>query len=119
VSHSAIADDYEESCGEITPFLYSVPDLRVSSGLARRNVGSPTAMRGPGAVPGLYALESAMNELAHKLDIDPVEFRLMSEPKVDESSGLPFSSWHFVECLKTCAEKFGWAQRTPAIGSMK
>ncbi|MPW21667.1 molybdopterin-dependent oxidoreductase [Paraburkholderia sp. CNPSo 3157] len=118
LNHTAIADDYQESCGEITPFLYSVPNLRVSSGLARRNVGSPTAMRGPGAVPGLYALESAMNELACKLDIDPVEFRLMNEPKVDESTGLPFSSRHFVECLKTGAEKFGWAKRTPAPGSM-
>ena len=118
VNHTAIADDYEESCGEITPFLYSVPNLRVSSGLVRRNVGSPTAMRGPGAVPGLYALESAMNELARKLDIDPVEFRLRNEPKVDESTGLPFSSRHFVECLTTGAEKFGWAQRTSEVGSM-
>lgn len=118
VNHTAIADDYEESCGEITPFLYSVPNLRVSSGLVRRNVGSPTAMRGPGAVPGLYALESSMNELARKLDIDPVEFRLRNEPKVDESTGLPFSSRHFVECLTTGAEKFGWAQRTSEVGSM-
>ncbi|SKC90700.1 xanthine dehydrogenase, molybdenum binding subunit apoprotein [Burkholderia sp. YR290] len=118
VNHTAIADDYEESCGEITPFLYSVPNLRVSSGLVRRNVGSPTAMRGPGAVPGLYALESSMNELARKLDIDPVEFRLRNEPKVDESTGLPFSSRHLVECLTTGAEKFGWAQRTSEVGSM-
>ncbi|WP_227244984.1 xanthine dehydrogenase family protein molybdopterin-binding subunit [Paraburkholderia caribensis] len=118
LNHTAIADDYEESCGEITPFLYSVPNLRVTSGLVRRNVGSPTAMRGPGAVPGLYALESAMNELARKLDIDPVEFRLRNEPKVDESTGLPFSSRNFVECLTTGAEKFGWAQRTAEVGSM-
>ncbi|AMV45053.1 xanthine dehydrogenase family protein molybdopterin-binding subunit [Paraburkholderia caribensis] len=118
LNHTAMADDYEESCGEITPFLYSVPNLRVTSGLVRRNVGSPTAMRGPGAVPGLYALESAMNELARKLDIDPVEFRLRNEPKVDESTGLPFSSRHFVECLTTGAEKFGWAQRTAEVGSM-
>lgn len=119
LNHSALADDYEEGCGEITPVLYSVPDLRVTSGIARRNVGSPTSMRGPGAVPGLYALESAMNELARKLDIDPVAFRLMNEPKVDESTGLPFSSRHFVECLKTGAEKFGWAQRTAEVGSMQ
>jgi len=119
VNHAALADVYQEGCGEMTPVLYSVPNLRVTSGLARRNVGSPTSMRGPGAVPGLYALESAMNELARKLDIDPVEFRLMNEPKVDESTGLPFSSRHFVECLKLGAEKFGWGQRTSAVGSMK
>jgi xanthine dehydrogenase YagR molybdenum-binding subunit len=119
LNHTAIADDYQETCGEITPFLYSVPNLRVSSGLVKRHVGSPTSMRGPGAVPGLYALESAMNELAHELKIDPVELRLKNEPRVDESTGLPFSSRHLVECLRTGAEKFGWAQRTPEVGSMK
>jgi xanthine dehydrogenase YagR molybdenum-binding subunit len=119
VNHTSIADDYQETCGEITPFLYSVPNLRVTSGLAKRHVGSPTAMRGPGAVPGLYALESAMNELAIELNIDPVELRLKNEPRVDESTGLPFSSRHLTECLRTGAEKFGWAQRTPEVGSMK
>jgi xanthine dehydrogenase YagR molybdenum-binding subunit len=119
LNHTSIGDDYQETCGEITPFLYSVPNLRVSSGLVKRHVGSPTAMRGPGAVPGLYALESAMNELARELNIDPVEFRLRNEPQVDESTGLPFSSRHLVECLKTGAEQFGWAQRTPQVGSMQ
>src|SRR6476646_10956691 len=62
VCHQAILDNYHEDCGETTAFLYSVPNLRVAFGLARRNVGSHTSMRGPGAVPGLYATESAMNE---------------------------------------------------------
>jgi xanthine dehydrogenase YagR molybdenum-binding subunit len=119
LNHTAIADTYSESCGEATPLLYSVPNLLVTSGTVPRNVGSPTAMRGPGAVPGLFALESAMDELAIELGIDPVELRIRNEPKVDESSGLPFSSRHLVECLQTGADKFGWAQRTPGIGSMK
>jgi xanthine dehydrogenase YagR molybdenum-binding subunit len=119
VNHEAIADDYVEDCGEATPSMYSTPNLRVTSGTVKRNVGSPTSMRGPGAVPGLFALESAMDELALALKIDPVELRLRNEPEVDESSGLPFSSRHFVECLKTGAEKFGWAKRTPEVGSMK
>jgi xanthine dehydrogenase YagR molybdenum-binding subunit len=76
-------------------------------------------MRGPGAVPGLYALESAMDELAVKLNLDPVEFRIMNEPSVDESTGLPFSSRHLVECLRTGAERFGWEKRTPGVASMK
>ena len=71
VNHHAILDNYHEDCGEATAFHYSVPNLRVKFGRARRNVGSPTAMRGPGAVPGLYATESAMNELADQLKIDP------------------------------------------------
>jgi xanthine dehydrogenase YagR molybdenum-binding subunit len=118
LNHVAIADEYQESCGEVTPVIYSTPNLRVTSGLTRRNVGSPTAMRGPGAVPGLYAIESAMNELARELNLDPVELRLRNEPPVDESTGLPFSSRHLVECLRTGAERFGWSQRSAGVGSM-
>jgi len=119
VNHTSIADNYKEDCGEATPFLYSTENLRIRSSLAKRNVGTPTPMRGPGAVPGLFALESAMDELAIKLKIDPVQLRIMNEPKIDESNGLPFSSRHMVECLQTGAEKFGWNKRTAEIGSMK
>lgn len=119
VNHQAILDNYHEDCGEATAFQYSVPNLRVAFGRARRNVGSPTAMRGPGAVPGLYATESAMNELADQLKIDPVRLRILNEPKIDESLGIPFSSRHLVECFELGAEKFGWSRRTPAVGSMK
>ncbi|WP_052201046.1 xanthine dehydrogenase family protein molybdopterin-binding subunit [Terriglobus sp. TAA 43] len=119
VNHTSMLDDYDEGCGEATGFIYSCPNVLVTGGLARRNVGTPTSMRGPGAVPGLYALESAMDELAVKLKMDPVELRLKNEPEKDESTGLPFSSRHLKECLTTGAEKFGWARRNPAIGSMK
>ena len=57
-------------------------------------------MRGPGAVPGLYATESAMNELAERLKIDPVRLRIINEPKIDEGLGLPFSSRHLLECFE-------------------
>jgi xanthine dehydrogenase YagR molybdenum-binding subunit len=119
VNHTSIQDDYDEGCGEATALLYSCPNVLVTGGLARRNVGTPTSMRGPGAVPGLYALESAMDELALKLKIDPVQLRLMNEPEKDESTGQPFSSRHLKECLTVGAEKFGWARRDPGIGSMK
>src|SRR5438874_3775998 len=119
VYHHAVYVNYHEDCGEATAFQYSVPNLRVKFGRARRNVGSPTAMRGPGAVPGLYATESAMNELADQLKIDPVQLRVLNEPKIDESLGIPFSSRHLLECLERGAEKFGWSTRTPEIGSMK
>src|SRR2546425_1522410 len=119
VLHQAILDDYHENCGEATAFHYSVPNLRVEFGRARRNVGSPTSMRGPGAVPGLYATESAMNELADQLKIDPVQFRIINEPKIDESLGIPFSSRHMLECLQLGGEKFDWSKRTPEVGSMK
>lgn len=76
-------------------------------------------MRGPGRVPGLYATESAMNELADQLGIDPVKLRILNEPKIDESMGIPFSSRHLLECFQLGAEKFGWSQRDRAVGSMK
>jgi xanthine dehydrogenase YagR molybdenum-binding subunit len=116
---SSILDEVSEDCKECTPYLYSTPNLRVRASLVSRNIGTPTAMRGPGAVPGLFALESAMDELAIALRIDPVQLRLINEPEKDESNGLPFSSRHLKECLTTGADKFGWARRTPEVGSMK
>jgi xanthine dehydrogenase YagR molybdenum-binding subunit len=119
VYHRSMDGDYHENCGEATSFHYSVPNLRVHFGRARRNVGTPADMRGPGAVPGLYATESAMNELADQLKIDPVQLRILNEPKIDEGKGLPFSSRHYLECLERGMEKFGWAKRNPEVGSMK
>jgi xanthine dehydrogenase YagR molybdenum-binding subunit len=119
IYHMSMIDNYHEDCGEATPFHYSVPNLRVTFGRARRNIGATADMRGPGAVPGLYATESAMNEMADRLKIDPVRFRLLNEPKLDESLNLPFSSRHYEECLNLGAEKFGWSKRNPLVGSMK
>ena len=119
VYHMSMLDIYHEDCGEATPFHYSVPNLQVSFGRSRRNIGATADMRGPGAVPGLYATESAMNEMAERLKIDPVQFRILNEPKLDESLNLPFSSRHYVECLTLGAERFGWSKRNPAVGSMK
>ena len=115
----SMLDIHHEDCGEATPFQYSVPNLRVTFGRARRNIGATADLRGPGAVPGLYATESAMNELADQLKIDPVRLRVINEPKIDESLGLPFSSRHLLECFELGAEKFGWSRRIPEVGSMK
>jgi xanthine dehydrogenase YagR molybdenum-binding subunit len=118
-NHTSYGDDVRENCGEATPFLYSTPNLKVTSALVRRNVGTPTPMRGPGAVPGLFALESAMDELAIKLKKDPVDLRLSLDTLTDEEKNRPFSSRHFKECLQVGAESFGWSRRTPEVGSMR
>jgi xanthine dehydrogenase YagR molybdenum-binding subunit len=115
----AMLESYHENCGEATAFHYSVPNLRVHFGRAKRNIGTPSDMRGPGAVPGLYATESAMNELADQLEMDPVQLRILNEPKIDEGERIPFSSRHYVECLQLGAEKFGWSKRNPEVRSMK
>jgi xanthine dehydrogenase YagR molybdenum-binding subunit len=119
VNVTSMLDDFDEGCGEATPYLYSVANLDVTSALVRRNFGAPAPMRGPGAVPGLYALESAMNELADELKIDPVKLRILNDAEKDEEKNIPFSSRHYRECLEVGANKFGWAKRTPAIGSMR
>lgn len=115
----SILDAHHEDCGEATPFQYSVPNLRVTFGRAKRNIGAGADMRGPGAVPGLYATESAMNELADHLKMDPVKLRILNEPKMDEGIGRPFSSRHLLECFELGVEKFGWSKRTPDVGSMR
>lgn len=119
INDTSLQDDYKENCGEATEYMFSVPNLRVTSARARRNIGAPTSMRGPGAVPGLWATESAMDELAIALEMDPVQLRLANEPAIDEGLKLPFSSRHLRECLTTGADKFGWSKRNPTVGSMK
>ncbi len=112
-------DDFVEHCGEQTPFLYSCPNLEVTTGMVRRSVGAPAPMRGPGAVPGLFALESAIDELAIKLKMDPLELRYKNDAERDEGKNLPFSSRHLKECYQTGADKIGWKDRTPGVGTMR
>ena len=118
-NHRAVLDDYKEGCGEATKYFYACPNVKIRGGAAIRNVGSPTSMRGPGAVPGLFATECALDELAIKLKMDPVKLRLANEPKHDEGLNIPFASRNLVDCYKVGAEKFGWDKRNPEIGSMK
>jgi len=115
----SMLEAHHEDCGEATPFQYSVPNLRVTFGRAKRHIGGGTDMRGPGRVPGLFAIESAMNELADQLGMDPLRVRIINEAPIDESRGIPFSSRHLLECFQLGSEKFGWSRRTPAVGSMK
>ncbi len=109
----------KENCGEATGYLYSTPNLRVTAAYARRDIAPSTSMRGPGAVPGLFAVESSMDELAIKLAVDPMQLRLINEPSIDESRNVPFSSRHLKECITMGADKFGWSRRTPQVGSMR
>src|ERR1700710_434184 len=119
VYQTARRETRKENCGETTGYLYSSPNLRVTAALARRDIAPSTSMRGPGAVPGLFAIESAVDELAIKLNVDPLRLRLINEPAMDESRNVPFSSRHLKECLTVGAEKFGWSNRTATVGSMR
>jgi xanthine dehydrogenase YagR molybdenum-binding subunit len=102
---------FTEPCTGITPAMYAAPNMRLNQELAVMNVGTPTFMRAPGENPGMWALESAMDELAWSLKLDPVELRLKNETKEHQKKGLPFSAKHFADCLKVGAERFGWKDR--------
>lgn len=78
-----------------------------------------TFMRAPGEAVGTFALESAIDELAHAVGIDPVELRILNEPEKDPVSGLPFSSRHIVEAWRAGAERFGWSKRDPRPGARR
>jgi xanthine dehydrogenase YagR molybdenum-binding subunit len=96
--------------------MYAAPNRRTSHLLARLDVPTPSWMRAPGECPGMYALESAMDELAVATGVDPVELRIRNEPAVDPESGHPFSSRNLVACLEEGARRFGWSGRDPTPG---
>jgi xanthine dehydrogenase YagR molybdenum-binding subunit len=116
---SSIVDDYAENCTEPTPLLYSCPNVIAEQHLVHLNIGTPTPMRGPGTTPGLFAIESAMDELAIKLNLDPLELRLHNYAETDESTNKAFSSKHLREVYQRGAERFGWSKRNPKVGSMR
>ena len=103
--------EYLEACTELTKVLYAAPAIRARLNAVPIDTLPPCSMRGPGATPGSFALESAMDELAQRLDMDPLELRLRNEPEVGPVSGLPFGSRNLVACLREGAERFGWAGR--------
>lgn len=117
-SCTSTVDVFAEPCTGTTPVMYVAPNLRIQQELGVMNLGTPTFMRAPGENPGLYALESAMDELAWELKIDPVELRLKNETKEHQRKGLPFSAKHFAECLRVGAEEFGWQNRAKTPRSL-
>lgn len=112
-------DDYTESCGGVTKSLYSCANVLVSHQISPVNRGTPTSMRAPGAAPGLFALESAIDEMALAAGMDPLAFRKLNLSEKDESLGLPWSSNHLPEAIDLAAERFGWHKRNAAVGSMR
>ncbi|WP_405607176.1 xanthine dehydrogenase family protein molybdopterin-binding subunit [Streptomyces sp. NBC_00076] len=91
--------------------LYSTPGVRQAYRTVPLDVNSPIWMRGPGAATGVYAVESAMDELAHELGMDPIELRRRNEPAQDPSNNSPFSTRRLLECYTVGAREFGWQRR--------
>lgn len=119
INSTSTTDAYTEPCASVTKSLYACPNVLVSHKNVPVNRGTPTSMRAPGAAPGLFALESAIDEMALANGIDPLDFRLLNRAAKDESVGLPWSSNHLEEAMNVAAQKIGWQQRNPEIGSMR
>ncbi|WP_410668083.1 xanthine dehydrogenase family protein molybdopterin-binding subunit [Amycolatopsis sp. cmx-4-68] len=99
--------------------LYTVPNVSQAYATVPLDVNTPIWMRGPGYATGAYLVESAMDELAHELRVDPIELRLRNEPGADPSTGLPFSTRRLRECYRVGAQEFGWQRRNPRPASTR
>lgn len=119
-SEGSLLSDFIEPAGQGTSrVLYATENLAVRHYLSKINKAPPTFMRAPGEAPGMFALESAIDELAIALKMDPVKLRLLNDPEVSPAEKKPFSSKHLKEAFELGAEKFGWSKYNPAVGSMK
>jgi xanthine dehydrogenase YagR molybdenum-binding subunit len=119
VSETSLLEDWTESSALLTRMLYACDNQTTQHRLTSMNIGVPTYMRAPGEASGSFALESAMDELAQRMSIDPVELRLRNYAEKDPESGLPFSSKSLRECYRVGAERFGWSRRDARPGNMR
>jgi xanthine dehydrogenase YagR molybdenum-binding subunit len=108
--------EFAEQTAVVSRVMYAAPALRTSHRVVRLDVPTPAWMRAPGECPGMFALESAMDELAVAAGLDPIELRVINEPRTEPESGLPFSSRNLVACLREGARRFGWERRDPSPG---
>jgi xanthine dehydrogenase YagR molybdenum-binding subunit len=103
-----------------TRLLYAGANRRTALRLASLDLPEGNSMRAPGEAPGLMALEIAMDEMAEKLGIDPLEFRILNDTQVDpEKPDRPFSERQLVACARLGAERFGWDKRNPTPGATR
>jgi xanthine dehydrogenase YagR molybdenum-binding subunit len=121
IDHQVIAQtsthgEFADSTAAVSRYLYACPNVTTAHRLVRTNEPQPVPMRAPGTAPGTFALESAMDEAAIALGIDPVELRLHNFADHDQDANAPWTSNSLKECYRIGAERFGWSRR-PAIGS--
>ena len=124
IMHDALAEtspieDYNEKVVSWSGVLYQCSNLKESYRVAHLDFATPADMRAPGATTGVWAIETAMDELAYKLKIDPLELRLKNYAYDDQSAGKPFSSKELKACYAQGAEAFGWANRNPEPRSQR
>lgn len=111
VTHTSVDEEFVEQTGVMTRMMYDAPNSLVTHRVFPTHIQVPRWTRAPGEAPGSFALESAMDELAYKLKLDPIEFRIKNEPRVNPEDDKPWASRSLVQAIKTGAEKFGWSKR--------
>lgn len=124
IHHEAIGqtssyEEFTESTLQQTRMMYTSPNLSTRYRLLPLDVSTPIWMRGPGEATGVFALESAMDELAYALNIDPVQLRLINHTDSDPDSQLPWSTKYLKECIQVGAEKIGWNKRSLKPGGVR
>jgi xanthine dehydrogenase YagR molybdenum-binding subunit len=119
VSQGNTVTDYNERFTRPTRTIYACPNIRASNKVVDLNVSSPTYMRAPGECVGMFALESAMDELAVALKMDPVALRLANYAEDDPIDHKPWSSKSLRQCYQQAADRIGWSRRTPEPRSMR
>jgi xanthine dehydrogenase YagR molybdenum-binding subunit len=113
------ADDYFVGGTETTARIYHAPNIHTKVSVVRADRGTPGFMRSPLEVPYMFALESAMDELAVALRMDPVELRRVNDTMREPINGLAYSSRSLMACFDAAAQAFDWAKRNPMPGSMR
>jgi xanthine dehydrogenase YagR molybdenum-binding subunit len=124
IDHEALActsrfEDFQEDVVNWSGILYRCDNVALSYKLARLDTNTPIDMRAPGAAPGVFALETAMDELAYEVGVDPVELRLRNYSERDQSTDEPYTSKELRACYSQAALRFGWSTRKAAPRSMR
>lgn len=112
-------DDYKVAGVDTSTRVYACPNVRSDVQMVHGDRNTPGFMRSPPEIPYLFALESAMDELAYALKMDPVELRRINDTQIEPIKGLPYTSRALMPCFDAAAKAFGWARRSPEPGSMR
>jgi xanthine dehydrogenase YagR molybdenum-binding subunit len=118
-THCARDDRFVEHAAAFSRALYACPNRLTGHRLIPLDLPVAGAMRAPGEASGMMSLECAMDELAERLGLDPLELRLRNEPDKHPETGQPFSARQLVECMTDGAQRFGWSQRNPKPGQVR
>ena len=119
VNHTSMTDDRHETVTRSSHAFYPAPHLLATERVTKVNIGLSGAMRTPGDTPGQFAVESALDELASQLGVDPVELRRRNHSPVHAHSGKPWGGNHILECFDIGVREFGWARRNPRPGTWR